>query len=286
MVPFYPFYFEVIVIVQVVGLIIMIMNGWAVFQVLFVSFTKGPEGFPYVPIITGKVTTLIPINGITLVDHRVSVTGGDKEVFDGAATFEISLDAISTTDLFDTFTKILCVGYDNVALTLNFFSGSRSTCGTLIVNPINGLPGRPVESFLHLVQRSFRIFALGESFPEVVLLLFEQLRIAAHCLGPMGECVNDTKFSREVMVAIPLRYWSVWVGFLYTIMDRLPSTSGFTMVSKKGMEPSSLLSSTVNSIAGPTLLMCWGKSCLLTSLWMTKVSSTNLHQNLEDGGSA
>ena len=35
--------------------------------------------------------------------------------------------------------------------------------------------------------------------------LFEQLRIAAHCLGPMGECgVNDTKFSREVMVAIPL----------------------------------------------------------------------------------
>ena len=41
-------------------------------------------------------------------------------------------------------------------------------------------------------------------------------------------------------------YLSVWVGFLYTVMDRLPSTSGFTMVSKKGMEPSSLLSSTVN----------------------------------------
>ena len=34
--------------------------------------------------------------------------------------------------------------------------------------------------------------------------LFEQLRIAAHCLVPMGECVNDTKFSREVVVAVPL----------------------------------------------------------------------------------
>ena len=34
--------------------------------------------------------------------------------------------------------------------------------------------------------------------------LFEQLRIAAHCLDPMGEGVNDAKFSREVMVAIPL----------------------------------------------------------------------------------
>ena len=40
------------------------------------------------------------------------------------------------------------------------------------------------------------------------------------------------------------------MGFLYTVMDRLPSTSGFTMVSKKGMEPSSLLSSTVNFMAG------------------------------------
>ena len=34
--------------------------------------------------------------------------------------------------------------------------------------------------------------------------LFEQLRIAAHHLGPMGEGVDDTKFSREVVVAIPL----------------------------------------------------------------------------------
>ena len=82
----------------------------------FVSFTKGPGGFPYVFIITAKVPILIPINGITLDDQRVFVLGGDQEVFDGAATFEVGLDAIPTTDLFDTFTKTLCVGYDNVAL--------------------------------------------------------------------------------------------------------------------------------------------------------------------------
>ena len=41
-------------------------------------------------------------------------------------------------------------------------------------------------------------------------------------------------------------------------MDRLPSASGLTMVSKKGMDPSSLLSSTVNLIAGSTLLMFEG----------------------------
>ena len=56
----------------------------------FVSFTKGPGGFPYVFIITGKVATLRPIDGITLGDHRVFVLGGDQEVLDGAATFEVT----------------------------------------------------------------------------------------------------------------------------------------------------------------------------------------------------
>ena len=79
---------------------------------LFVSFTKGPAGSPYVFIITCDVPTLIPVDGITLGDHRVFVLRGDQEVFDGTATFEVSLDAIPTTDLFDTFTKTLCVGYD------------------------------------------------------------------------------------------------------------------------------------------------------------------------------
>ena len=131
---------------------------------LFVSFTKGPGGFPYVLIITAKVTTLIPIDGITLVDHWVFVLGGDQEVLDSAATFEVSLDAIPTTDIFDTFTKTLCVGYDNMTLTLNFFGSSRGTGSTLAVSPINCLTGRPIEPFLHLVQSPFGVFALGRAF--------------------------------------------------------------------------------------------------------------------------
>ena len=171
---------------------------------LFVSFTKGPGGFPYVFIITDEVPTLIPIDGITLGDHGVFVLRGDQEVFGGAATFEVSLDTIPSTDLFDAFTKTLCVRYDYVTLTLNFSGGSRGTVSTLVVSPINGLTGRPVEPFLHFVQNPFGVLALGESLPEVFFFLFEQLRIAAHSLGPMGEGVDNTKLSREVMVAIPL----------------------------------------------------------------------------------
>ena len=89
---------------------------------------------------------MVPIDGTTLVDNWVFVLGGDKEVFDGSATFEACLDAIPTTDLFDTFTKTLCVGYDNVSFIIYFMVGRLGTVGV----PIIDLSGRPVESFLHL----------------------------------------------------------------------------------------------------------------------------------------
>ena len=171
---------------------------------LFVSFTKGPGGFPYVFIITCEDPTLIPVDGITLGDHRVFVLRGDQEVLDGAATFEVSLDPIPTTDLFDTFTKTLCVGYNYVTLTLHFSGGSRGTVSTLVINPINGLTGGLAKPFLHFVQSPLGMLAFGESLPRMFFFLFEQLRIAAHCLGPVGEGSDDTEFSTEVMVAIPL----------------------------------------------------------------------------------
>ena len=127
---------------------------------LFVSFNKGPGGFPYVFIITCEVLSPIPVNGITLGDHRIFVLRGDQEVFDGAATFEVSLDPIPSTDLFDTFTKTLCVGYDYVTLTLNFSGGSRGTISTLVVNPINGLTGGLVKPFLHFVQSPLGILVI------------------------------------------------------------------------------------------------------------------------------
>ena len=120
------------------------------------------------------------------------------------------------------------------------------------------------------------------------------LRCSFSCLSNSGLLHTVLALWERVLITLNLaerlwwlshcRYWSVWVGFLYTVMDRPPFSSGFTIVSEKGMEPSSLLSSTVNFMAGSTLLMCWRKSCLLTSLWMTKLSSTNLCQNLGGGG--
>ena len=76
------------------------------------------------------------------------------------------------------------------------------------------------------------------------------------------------------------RYRSVWVGFLYTPIVKLPSSSGLMIVSRKGMEPSSFASSTVNWIEGSTVLMCWRNSCWYFCCCTTKVSSTYLFQTL------
>ena len=102
----------------------------------------------------------------------------------------MNLDAIPTTDLFDTFTKTLCVGNDIVPLVLHFMVSKLGS----IVAPIIVLPGRPVKSFLHLVQSPLRIFTLGESLPEVIFFFLEQLRIASHAGGPMGEGLDNTEF--------------------------------------------------------------------------------------------
>ena len=70
------------------------------------------------------------------------------------------LDAIPTTDLFDTFTKTLCVGYDNVPLIFDFLVGRLGTVSA----PIIDLSGRPVESFLNLVQTHLGYLHLVRAF--------------------------------------------------------------------------------------------------------------------------
>ena len=79
-----------------------------------------------------------------------------------------------------------------------------------------------------------------------------------HCVRASSRCFNSSFSSGEleqtalalcVRVLITLylqarlwwlshcRYWSVWVGFLYTLVVSVPSSWGVTKMSKKGMEP-------------------------------------------------
>ena len=91
-----------------------------------------------------------------------------------------------------------------MTLCFDFIGNRLCTCGTLAVSPIIDLPGRPVKSFLHLVQSPVGVFTMGKCLPDMVHFLLEKVSIAAYSFGPMSESNNDTIFSQEMMVAIPL----------------------------------------------------------------------------------
>ena len=76
------------------------------------------------------------------------------------------------------------------------------------------------------------------------------------------------------------RYWSVCVGFLYTLVDNALSGPGVTSVSREGMKPSGLVYSTVNWIAGSRELTSVRNSSLCSYFCITNMSSVNLFHNL------
>ena len=76
------------------------------------------------------------------------------------------------------------------------------------------------------------------------------------------------------------KYWFVWVGFLCMEVDKLPSSSTVTRVSRKGNDQSALVFSAVNWIFSSIPFICWNNSSLYVVSRMTKVSSPNLFQRL------
>ena len=147
----------------------------------------------------------------------------------------------------------------------DFIGSGLGACSALVFSPIR--LGKP---FLYAVQGPLGVFTEGMSPPEVLHFFLKQLGLL------------HTVFTLWVRVFIMLylaekwwwlshcKYWYVWVSFLYTVIDSLPSASGLRVVSMKGMALSSLLFSTVNLIARSTLFMCWRKLCLFLPFGQTK----------------
>ena len=76
--PLPPYYLQVILSGRMAYVISMMMYRGGFLKMLFESCSKGPRGFPYVFIITGKVTALEPVYGLTFVDHGIFVLGADQ----------------------------------------------------------------------------------------------------------------------------------------------------------------------------------------------------------------
>ena len=91
-----------------------------------------------------------------------------------------------------------------MTLTLNFSGGSRGTVGTLVTNPIIASLEGLLSLFSTLFKAHLGYLHLVRAFLRCSFSFLSSSGLLHTVLGPIGECVNDTKFSREVMVAIPL----------------------------------------------------------------------------------
>ena len=62
----------------------------------------------------------------------------------------------------------------------------------------------------------------------------------------MCECVENTVFVGDAKMAVQCRYWSMCVGFLYTVVTSDPLVPTNTKVSKRGRDPGCFWFSVVN----------------------------------------
>ena len=149
---------------------------------------------------------------------------------------EVILDAIPTRDLFDTFTKTLCVGMTMWPLLLT----SLVAAGVLLAPWLLAPSLTWLEGLLNL------FYTLSKTHLGYLHLVRAFLRCSFSCLSNSRLLHTVWALWERVLMTLNLaerlwwlshgRYWSVCVGFLYTVMDRLPFSSRFTMVSKKGMD--------------------------------------------------
>ena len=133
-------------------------------------------------------------------------------------------------------------------MTLGFYfiGDGLSASISLVVSIITFLTGRLSKPSFLPVYGLFGVLTVSECLPEMIHFILENSRLLKTLL-PLWVSVLITLYLTDRWWWLPhCRYWSMLVGFLYTVMDSLPLASGLTVVSKKGIAPSSLLSSTVN----------------------------------------
>ena len=148
-------------------------------------------------------------------------------VLDCSIAPEMHADTILTTYTFDVFTEALYICYDYVSLV----------CGVLVV----------VLCVVGFVLLKILVFHPGYG-PWWVLVMYSE-----SCFSVVSSSVVDnTVFALCVKVLITLylvhiwwwlsqcKYWSIQVGFLYTLVVYVPLCTGMINMSKNGIEPSTL----------------------------------------------
>ena len=198
-------------------MVTVLINGWGILQVLFVSFNKGPGGFPMYSSSEERsphwnqymAPLLLTIGSLSLGETS-------RFLMVLLPLMQVCMSYLpQITDLLDTFTETLSVGYNNETLGFNFIGSRLGTCCALVVSPIRSLTGRFVMPSLHLVQSPF--WGICIRFSAFLRWVFSLWRSSGllHTVWALWERVWITlNFAERWWWLSHCRYWSVWVGFL------------------------------------------------------------------------
>ena len=119
------------------------------------------------------------------------------------------------------------------------------------------------------------IFATYKDFSKCSTSLLMDSGVEHNVLALCERVLITLYLEAKLWLLSHWRYWSVWVGFLYTFVGRVPSALGLLKDPKMGWNHLVQLLLWLNLMDVSTWLMCWNSSSC-DSCWITKVSSTYL----------
>ena len=194
-------------------------------------FCKISGRFSNVFFMTPMFTAFISMYDSIFVCDRILVLGSHKEASDGLYSFKEHLNPKFVACPLYSLTKSLMVWDYHVQVCFVVVLASLgSSCFVLVC--LLGLHSCPFNG-------PCGVFASCESFEEVFFFL-QQLGVE-QTVDTLWYRVPATLYlDRIVWWLSHCRYKSVWVVFLNTDVFRLPSSSGVTRMSRKGIDPSSL----------------------------------------------
>ena len=223
-------------------------------------------------LITVNPATLKPVDDPTLSEDWIFIPGGHQEAFDGFTSFEIHLYAMfvyrsfwgSHSHPYDRVPPCRALGFWLLLLLVFLPCVLFFLAFDLSLALFNAHSG-----YLQLVSdwcRCFSSWCKSSGLEQICWALWWRVPTIPYL---------DVK----VWLLSHCRYRAVWVGFLYTVVSRLPSSLGVIKTSRNGMEPSDLASSFVNWMFWSSEFRCCRKLSICDDFMMVKVSSTNLLQN-------
>ena len=221
------------------------MYGRRCLKMFFKSFPNVVANSPIYSSLQSHSCATVPINNSTFLFHDVFIFRWHQEVLKCSVSFEVGSNNVLTAKVLEMspwpciygmtmypIDLLLILLLLSLLLLLPLLLLLVLLCSKFLYSILSNVHWE----YLHLVRTSFKYsFPVWRSYGEKLTAL------ALWCSAFMILYMVPTWWWLS-----QCKYWSMHVGFLYTLIDEVLSGSSVTKVSKNGIEPPGCVSSTVS----------------------------------------